>query len=216
MIRVNLLPIKEARRRSAGRAQLLIFAVLILLELGVFAVVWMAEKNELAELEEDVATNKEKKEAAEEEVADIEQLKEDKESLQEKVDVLEELEQRRTGPVRVLDELKVMLTEPRNEAERRIQHKELGWNPDWNPERLWLADLTEEGGSFELQGYALKLDDVAQFLERLTTSDFFIEPDLVYVRATTEDDVRMVEFSITGELSYAVEAADDDDGGEDS
>lgn len=213
MIRINLLPIKQARRRSAARTQLILFTGLILLELVVFGVVWMAESSQLEDIQADVSKNEAEVEEKEKEVEQAEELEREKEELEKQVSILNELEEKRTGPVRVLDELQVMLSPPRDEEDR---HRQAGkdWNTEWNPRRLWINTFSETDGEFNMEGMALSADDVAEFLERLSSGEHFGEVELDFVRAQEEDGVRLVTFRVTGQLSYTAES--DDDSGDDS
>lgn len=214
MIRVNLLPIKQARRRSAGRVQLILCAGLILLEIAVFAIVWMAEASQLEDIEAEVSHNQEEVEKVEEDVERAEKLEKEKKELENQVSILNELEAKRTGPVRVLDELLVMLTPPRDEEARHVQAGK-DWNVEWDPRRLWIETLEESDGDFEMSGMALNADDVAEFLERLSSGDHFSNIELDVVQSVEEDDVRLVEFRITGDLSYTSQA-DDEEADDDS
>lgn len=203
MIRVNLLPIKKARRRSAGRTQLIAFALLIILEVAAFAAVFMAETSRLDELKSDVAQNQQKVQKAEQEVKSAKQLEAKQKELQQQVQILDELEKKRTGPVRVLDEVQAMLSAPRNEEDRHAQSRK-NWNVEWDTRRLWISTLSEDEGSFEMQGSAVNADDVAEFLQRMTTAEHFDQVQLDYVKAKGSKGakVRMVEFRVTGQLSY--------------
>lgn len=210
MIRVNLLPIKKARRRSAGRTQLIAFALLIILEIAVCAVVYMAESSRLDELKNEVAQNQQKVQKAEKEVKSAKQLEAKQKELQQQVQILDELEKKRTGPVRVLDEVQAMLSPPRNEEDRHAQSRK-NWNVEWDTRRLWIQSLNEDEGSFEMQGSAVNADDVAEFLQRLTTAEHFDQVQLDYVKAKGSKDakVRMVEFRVTGKLSYTTGQTED-------
>ena len=209
MIRVNLLPIKKARRRSAGRTQLIVFALLIILEVAALAVVYMAESSRLQELEAEVAQNQQKVRKAEEEVKSAKQLEAKQAELQQQVQILDELESKRTGPVRVLDEVQAMLSPPRNEEDRHAQSRK-NWNVEWDTRRLWIKSLTETDGEFELLGSAMNADDVAEFLQRLTTAEHFDGVQLDYVKASGgKDNVKLVEFRVTGQLSYTKDLKDD-------
>ena len=85
------------------------------------------------------------------------------------------------------------------------------WNAEWDTRRLWLETLSEKGQAFEMTGAAVNADDVAEFLQRLTTSKHFQNIKLDYVEAKekrvsqgrTARIVRYVTFRITGDLSYS-------------
>ncbi len=210
MIRVNLLPIKKARRRSAGRAQLIIFALLIVSEIAVCAVVYMAESSTLDALQQEVSQNQREVKKAEDAVESAKQLESKQKELEQQVRILDELEQKRTGPVRVLDEVQAMVSPPRNEEDRHAQSRK-NWNVEWDTRRLWISSMSENEGTFELTGSAVNADDVAEFLERLTSADHFYDVQLDFVKSQEGgDNVRLVEFRVAGNLSYTGEDEADD------
>lgn len=211
MIRVNLLPIKKARRRSAARNQLIIFTVLILAELAACAVIYLSESNRLDTLQTEVQQNQQQVQKAKKAVADANKLKQRQQELQQQLQVLKELEDRRTGPVVMLDELQAMLSPPRSKEEGYAQARK-NWNTEWDTRRLWVQGFEESQGGFDMTGFAINADDVAEFLQRLTTADHLYNVQLDYVKATNPGGGRgdrtrssMVEFHITGKVSYSGE-----------
>lgn len=203
MIRVNLLPIKKARRRSAARTQLIAFALLLILEVAAFAAVYMAESSRLDELKAEVTQNQQEVKKAEAAVQSAKQLEAKQAELQQQVQILDELEKKRTGPVRVLDEIQAMLSPPRNEEDRHAQSRK-NWNVEWDTRRLWIKSVKETEGEFEMLGSAVNADDVAEFLQRLTSAEYFDKVQLDYVKTTDAKSatVKLVEFRVTGTLSY--------------
>ena len=206
MIRVNLLPIKQARRRSAGRTQLVMFGALIGLEIAVILLLWLIAESDLEREQKRVQQFQAEVAAAKEEVKDAKQLEAQKEQLQKQLAVLDRLEAQRSGPVRVLDEFQAIMSPPRNEEDRFAQLQK-NWNVDWDPRRLWVEKLIEMGGSFKLVGKAVNADDVAEFLQRLTTAEHFYEVQLDVVQAEksarSSDGTSIVSFTINGKISYA-------------
>jgi hypothetical protein len=77
------------------------------------------------------------------------------------------------------------------------------WNVEWDASRLWLEDFKEKGGEFKLTGGAVSADDVAEFLQRLTTADHFTGVELDFVQAASDKSSRLVDFSLTGKILYA-------------
>lgn len=210
MIRVNLLPIRQARRRSAGKTQLFVFAGLIALEVLVVLLLWVVAESELdrasglvVQYEADVA-------AAKEEVKDAQQLEAEKEQLTKQLAVLERLEAQRSGPVRVLDEFQAIMSPPRSEEDRFAQLQK-NWNVDWDPRRLWIEQLSEKEGKFTLEGNAVNADDVAEFLQRLTTAEYFTDVQLDVVEAEGRgkgtDGTPLVSFKLFGTIDYAGRSA---------
>ena len=217
MIRVNLLPIKQARRRSQGRAQLVLFAGIIIVEVIILFAFYMLKSEDLETQREQVASIQSQVRVIEAEVAEAERLQEEKAALEAQLAVLTELEARRIGPVRMLDEIQAMVSPPRNE-EDSVRQLRRGWNTDWDTRRLWVDQFSEREGTFNLTGFAGSHDDVAEFLQRMTTARYFNNVELEVVERTGggrgASGTRLVQFRIHGDLSYVGFA--DDAGSEDS
>lgn len=212
MIRINLLPIQGEIKRAKGRSQFLLFVLMIGIELMVLGLVFFKKSGELAELDGKVTESTRKLEEAKKDIRDADVLKKEKEVLEKQLDVLRQLERQRTGPVKLLDELQAMLSPPRNEEDRFAQ-RDKNWNTEWDTRRLWLASVKEggkQGGGFELTGSAVSADDVAEFLQRLTTASHFQNVQLDFVEAKIQKaggrqgrEVRYVDFRVTGDISYS-------------
>lgn len=200
MIRINLLPIKQARRRSQGRVQLILFAGLILLEVAVLFAAYALVNEKLEEQKKVVAALEADVKAIESEVAGAEQLEAEAAQLAEQLGVLSRLEARRSGPVRMLDEIQAILSPPRN-AEERVSQLRRDWNVEWDSRRLWVERFSEKEGTFELTGFAGNADDVAEFLQRMTTAAHFDDVQLDFV-ARSGRGQDLVQFRIYGDLSY--------------
>lgn len=210
MIRINLLPVKETQIQSAGRQQVLLFAAVLLAVVGIMAALYLNKASELEDLNKQANELRAKVEQSKTEVANADALKKNMETLEKQLDVLRKLELQRTGPVKVLDELQSIMSPPRGEEDRFAQLQK-NWNVEWNTERLWLTSTIEKNQSFEMKGSAINADDVAEFLQRLTTSKHFQNIQLDFVEAKTAKtaagrasrDIKYVIFRITGDLSYS-------------
>lgn len=218
MIRVNLLPIKQARKRSAGRTQLIVFALLILIEIVVLGFLYGTTADELKTSQARVAEHTREVKKAESDVSDHARLEAEAEALATQLAVLDELEQNRTGPVRVFDELQGILSAPRNEEDRFAQMQRK-WLVEWDTRRLWLEKFTDKEKKVELEGFAGNADDVAEFLQRLTTASHFNDVQLDYIQAvsgsgsgSSKEGTRLVRFRITANITYRPMEAEPSEG----
>ena len=203
MIRINLLPIKKQQDRDRGRRQLALFALFLAVEV---VLLYFLYSNKSGELEVISAENNIKFSAINDlkkQVADVEKLTKEKGLLEQQIGVLDGLEAGRSGPVRVLDEVLLILAQPRNDLER-LTFQKRGWNDKWDPSRLWFNTFVEEGGQFGLTGGARTTDDVAEFLQRMSTSVYFDNVRLARAEAQLKDDFEYVTFEISGNISYSL------------
>ncbi len=211
MIRVNLLPVRKARRRSQGRMQLILFGGVLLILMAILAVVHLYYHDQLNQWQDEVSDAEATIAELEEETAGIEELEREARQLSAQLEALNELEARRVGPVQMLDELQAMLSPPRDE-EARVAQMRRDWNVEWDTRRLWIDSFEEGDGGFTLDGYAGNADDVAEFLQRMTTAVYFGNVELDYIDRQG-GDAELVSFHLRGELDYTGfdERADADD-----
>jgi type IV pilus assembly protein PilN len=179
MLQINLLPVREARRREDSR-QLTMQAALVFLLVG--AGIGFAHSIISENIENSKARIAQKQRDIDQYKPQLEQVaafRKKKKQLETKIGVIDELDHARSGPVRVLSEL----------ATR-------------TPDRLWLTSLTAEGKTVVMMGQSLDNDLVALFLRSLGESDYFTEVDLDKTEMKGESQgLRLVSFRIRAVLA---------------
>ena len=177
MIRINLLPVREARRKADMQQQLVLMGAAavgsLVLALGVHQFVrsGVDRANErVAALNTQLAQFKPQQEQ-------VEGFKNKKSEIEQKLEVIQRLERSRSGPVHILDEL----------ASR-------------TPERVWLTSLTATGGKIELEGMSLDNELVALFLTALNDSAYFANVELKTTELKTVDSLKLNTFRIVAQL----------------
>ncbi len=203
MIRVNLLPIRQARRRSEGRTQIFVFAAVLGAAILACVVLYGFASSDLAKTKEKVTQFTKDVAAAKKEVADAAKLEKKKKVYEKKLAVLDRLEADRTGPVKMLDEFQAILSAPRNEEDRFARTK-MNWDVDWDTRRVWIDSMEEKSGSFSIKGGAADSNDVAEFLRRMISAKHFkgVELDFVQTKENTKNGPTYVEFTIFGKIVY--------------
>jgi type IV pilus assembly protein PilN len=211
MIRINLLPVKAAKRRSAGQKQVLLGAIAVV---GALAGVvlfhgWVSadldvQKNQLAELQSTIAKLKT-------EVGDYDDIKRQRDDLKRQKDAIEKLQAARTGPVFLMRELSDILTRSKGPTFNKDRYEEMlrkdpnaGLNPAWEPKRAWLLSYTEKDGVVTIHGGAKSDEDVAEFLKRLKLSAFFSDVYWQQTQPQTEGkgNVSFVTFDVACRVNY--------------
>lgn len=204
MIRINLLPVRQARKREYGKQQLLIGGVLILLQLVVLFVLYSRQSDQLAQAERQVEEAQARVSELQQRNRELSTLQNQRNQLQRTADVLTQLEANRAGPVQVLDELKRIMNPPVDELER-ISQQEQGWDTTWDPTQLWINSFTENGGALSLSGTASSNDDIAEFNTRLMLSPYFTD---IRVNSVTASSVRglgrVYTFSMNARVNYGL------------
>jgi len=206
MIRINLLPTKKHQEAEDSKRQLLLFAVLLVVVCVVLYFPLQIKQAELAKVKGENQNAASEIKTLKDELKTVESSTKERDSLKQQLDVLVSLERDRSGPVRVMDEMQMILSQPRNELES-LTFGNRGWNTKWEPDRLWFNSFNETGGRFLLKGGARSSDDVAEFLQRLASSVYFSDVQLVQAlqKSSKTSPAMVFEFisiEVVGSLSY--------------
>ncbi len=211
MIRINLLPVKAAKKREAGQRQLL--AGVVAFSLALVGVI-VFHGTEVAAINDQKAQNEATKQAIErlkQELGDYDQVKAQREELLKQREAIKKLQANRAGPVFLMRELSDILTKGKgpslNKDAYEAQLKKdptSGFNSNWETRRVWLLNYEEKAHSVKIKGAAKSDEDVAEFLKRLKQSPFFTD---VYWQGTQPQidgklNVSYVTFDVTCKVDY--------------
>ncbi|BCA80200.1 PilN domain-containing protein [Desulfuromonas sp. AOP6] len=174
MIRINLLPVKAARKKEIVKGQLAILGVALLIALlacgGLYAMVSSKvsdEKELISKKEAEIASLKKK-------IGEVAEFKKRQQELREKLEILDKLSDGKTGPVRLLDELSLSI-----------------------PEKMWIISYSESNGSIVMSGISLTEETVAQFMRKLESSDYYQNVELRVVEQTRNKENVLHKFEIS-------------------
>ncbi len=182
MVRINLIPVRQVKKRELGRQQLYLFALLLLG--GVLAnYFWLKDAQSVVEGKAgQIAKLNRDLQGLDRAIGEVKSITDEKKALEDKLKVLDTLKRKRVGPVKVMDALAQVL-----------------------PAHVWLTSLIEKGGNVELQGLGMTNDDVADFMRELKRSQYF--SDIVLKRVTMQEAsgpvTQVVRFEITCTVSYS-------------
>ena len=156
MIRINLLPVKEAQRALDRRQQISVALLGLLVAILVMVVPYVLQTHKLKDLEQEVDQLRAEVAQLSRQTAEVRDLDRKRAELEAKLRVIETLKQKRTGPVRILEDLSAA-----------------------TPEKLWLLEFSDVNGQATLTGLALDNQTIAVFMRQLQASKYFFEVDLV-------------------------------------
>jgi type IV pilus assembly protein PilN len=211
MIRINLLPVKAAKRREQGQKQLLAGIVIVSLTVVGIIIFHGAESSTLASMREhnqvvsrDIAKLKA-------EIGDYEVIKQQRDELIRQRDAIRRLQANRSGPTFMMRELSDILTPGKGPTFNKEQYEEsikrdptTGFNPNWDTRRAWLLSYTEDNHAVKIHGGAKSDEDVAEFLKRLKVSAFF--SDVYWEQTQPQLDSRLnvsfVTFDVRCRVNY--------------
>ncbi len=198
MIRINLLPQKETARRESSKQIVFLFIALMAVEIAVLCYLQFKQADLLKTAQAENAKTRTTIAEIRKRTAEVETLKSQKAALETQKRVLDQLIEGQSGPVKMLDGLAELLT-PLDDSNSKFEAQNKGWNPDWDPRRLWLDHFVENQRHIKITGYARNNDDLAEFLHRLNGSRYFVNVTLNYsrlVEVAKLGKVKFVSFSI--------------------
>jgi len=206
MIRINLLPTRKSKHVNKGIRQLSALAGLLLLQIALCVGLYQyrakkveASKTRMATLERDIIDLKSK-------LGNFEELEKQHKRLLAQHQVIESLQSKRKGPVTMMKELSNIMTlgkgpqvddEAYNQKLRRDPNA--AYNPRWNPRRLSLESIDEQGETITVLGLAKDHNDVAELLKRLTLSEYFQNVKLRKNEQVVdkEQNLKLIKFSLS-------------------
>jgi type IV pilus assembly protein PilN len=211
MIRINLLPVKAAKRREQGQRQLLAGVVTLTLAVVGIIVFHTAQASQINDLRYQNQQTQAAIARLKNEIGDYDLVKAQREDLIRQRDAIKRLQANRAGPVWLMRELSDILTKGKGPTFNKEAYEEqlkrdpnAGFNPNWEPKRVWLLSYDEKNHNVKLHGAAKSDEDVAEFLKRLKQSAFFSD---VYWQQTqpqfdTKLNVSYVTFDVTCKVNY--------------
>ena len=178
MLEINLLPVREARRKADIRQQLMQLLLVLLLTVGVIGFWHSRVAQEISMSEVRVSQMQNDIQQFKPQLEQVAAFKLKKARLEKKIDVIDGLDRARSGPVHVLAEL----------ASRA-------------PQRLWLTGLDTKAGEIRMEGKSLDNELVALFLRGLGESRYFDKVDLDSTQIVDgRDGLKVVKFAIRAQI----------------
>ena len=179
MLQINLLPVREARRREDTRQLSMQTALMVLLVCAAIGFTHSIISEEISDSKARIAQMQRDIDQFKPQLEQVAAFRKHKKKLTSKIGVIDDLDQARSGPVRMLSELALRA-----------------------PARLWLTSLEIEGKTIVMSGMSLDNDLVALFLRSLGESDYFTDVDLDKNEMKGDDDgMRLMNFRIRAVLT---------------
>lgn len=174
MIRINLLPIRQIKKRQRIKNEVLGFTASLVLVLAVLGFIGLAMANKIDTLNKNIKQLEQRKASFNPMLKEIDKLKKDKLALENKLTAIKQLQAGSQITVRVLDEL--ARSTP--------------------TERMWLTALRQGGSGLQLTGVALDNETIAQYMKQLEASPYFASTDLTNSSQTVVAGQKLKSFSL--------------------
>jgi len=175
MIRINLLPIRQMKKRLRTRNEVTVFAVSLVALLALLGAASWSMHQKVTSLQTNIKELNDKKAKYNAILNEIKQLEQEKQKLTAKIDVIKQLKSTSQVTVRLLDEIAKATT----------------------PDSIWLESLKQTGGAVDLNGIALDNTRLADYMDSLSASPYFASATLGKSSLTTIAGQDLKSFSLT-------------------
>lgn len=156
MIKINLLPVRAAKKKETAVQQITIFCVSIASVLIIAGIMYAVKLGQISATKNDINSANNKIAELKVKIGKLEELKTLKEQVKKKLDVLAQLRKNKTGPAQRLATLS-----------------------DITPDQLWLTSYGETADSVKITGLAYTEDLIAQFMRSIQASNDFTAVELI-------------------------------------
>jgi type IV pilus assembly protein PilN len=178
MIRINLLPHRELKRKQQQRQFFIALGVMA----GLGATIWFATHSYLSgQLEEQNGRNsylESEIASLDKQIEEIKKVQEQTTALLQRKKIVESLQANRAETVYLLDQLVRQL-----------------------PDGVYLKGVQQKGNKVAVNGFAQSNARVSTFMRNLESSPYLEKPSLVEIHAITDKASRLSEFSLSVSLT---------------
>jgi type IV pilus assembly protein PilN len=184
MIRINLLPHREEKRKLRRQQFIVLSALSAGLAVALTALIWIAINTQIENQNDRNKYLKDEIAKLDKQIDEISKIREETQSLLSKKQVVEGLQSYRSEPVYLLDQMLRQL-----------------------PEGLYVKTIKQTGIKINVTGYAQSNARVSAFMRNIQASPYLENPELVEIKAVTLNAQRANEFS----LNFTVKRAKQED-----
>lgn len=173
MIRVNLLPHREEKRRARRQQFYALLGLAVVVAGAIWFVVFGIINGLISSQDDKNAFLKREIASLDREIEEIKRLREQTDSLLSRKNVIESLQANRAETVHLF-----------NELARQV------------PDGIYLKSLRQSGLKINLTGYAQSNARVSTLMRNLAATPLLERPDLIQINSTTVNNRRVSEFNL--------------------
>jgi type IV pilus assembly protein PilN len=156
MIKINLLPVRAAKKKETAIQQISIFCLSLAVVLVIVGVLYGVKIGQISSTKNDISAANIKINELKAKIGKLEELKKFKEQVKKKLDVLTQLRKNKSGPAQRLATLS-----------------------DITPDKLWITAYSEANENVRLSGIAFTEDLIAQFMRNIQSSNDYTGVELI-------------------------------------
>ena len=173
MIRINLLPVREERRKAGLRNLAFVMVAALVGSVAIAAAFHWKTTSDLEKAQRTMTATQQEIERFGPQVEQVEAYRSTKAEIEKKLEVIEQLGDARSGPVHVLDELATHM-----------------------PDRVWITKIEVSQRKIRVHGMSLDNELVALFLTSLEDSPYFKLVELQKTKAKEKQGFKLNEFEV--------------------
>lgn len=179
MIRINLLPVRAAKKKESAVQQLAIAGISVGLVLAVILILFFVKLGQISSTKDDITAANAKISELKSRIGKLDALKKLKDEVKKKLDVLAELRKNKSGPAKRLATLSGV-----------------------TPDRLWLESYKESGDDVRISGLAMNEELIAEFIRALEASPDYERVELVVSEQKDVAGTKLKRFELTLKLEH--------------
>jgi type IV pilus assembly protein PilN len=185
MIRINLLPVRAAKKKESVRFQLTVAALATFLVFVVTVGAYITVRSTASSIASQIESGNMELNVLKKKIGELSKIKEQKRIVEEKLNIIKTLEAARTGPSVLFKSISESI-----------------------PDKAWLASIKDEGAVTTLKGYASDDEVVADFMRGLQRHKALGTVELDVAQRTMEKETGSDVVSFTIRLEKIVEKAE--------
>ncbi len=178
MIKINLFPIKEIKKRYDIKLTIFVNVVCFIIILVIFGGLFYMNSVKLKNIESEISYNKHKLNELRMLRIKLKKFQKDKKILQTKFKIIKELESFKKAPSYIMYTF-----------------------ADNMPEKLWLKKFKEKGLSIQISGMTIDEPTIVQFINMLKKTKVFSKIELVQVSQVIISGYKFKSFSMNLEIN---------------
>jgi type IV pilus assembly protein PilN len=174
MIKINLLPVRAAKKKESARQQISILLLSMMAVLVIAFGIYMVTLAKISTAQGEINKSEQEIKRLKEKIGEIDNLKKVQAEVKNKLDILNQLRRDKTGPANRLAKMS-----------------------DAVPDKLWLTKYTESGNGISLGGIAFNEDLIAAFMRNLVASNEFTNVELLVSEQLDVGGMKAKRFEIS-------------------
>ncbi len=174
MIRINLLPVRAAKKKETALQQIFILVAGIVIVLVVIGTMWGIKLGQISRVNNEITAANAKINELKAKIGKLDEIKKLKDEVKKKLDVLALLRKNKTGPASRLATLS-----------------------DVTPDQLWLEKYKENADQISISGLAFNEELIAQFIRALEASAQYEKVELLVSEQKDVSGNKLKRFDLT-------------------